>query len=90
MTSSGELRTTDLCWSLDHSEGLDDSDLSLIASVDGSKVRMTPLRQTVIPPPMSAFELHAPENVRQVRPRFIYFSSSIKDIFGLLVLQLQF
>jgi elongator complex protein 1 len=56
----------DLTWRVDHSFGVADTDVAFVANVDGNVVGMTPFRQTVIPPPLSAFELRFEEKVRQV------------------------
>ena len=70
----GTYQLLQLGWDINKSEGTSSSDLGFVAVVDGKKVKMTPFRQTVIPPPMSAFEVHVPEQIQQVilnkpRPR---------------------
>ena len=52
--------------STDTSLGRDERDLSLVAVVDGNVVKVTPMREAVIPPPMSAYELHFPSQVLSV------------------------
>lgn len=48
------------------SRGSDNDDLAYVAVIDGSKLCMTPFRQAVIPPPMSAYEIVFPEPVRSL------------------------
>ena len=42
----------------DASSGKTEDDLALVAAIDGQTVKMTPMREAVIPPPMSAYEIH--------------------------------
>ncbi|KAK4306410.1 hypothetical protein Pmani_021766 [Petrolisthes manimaculis] len=42
------------------------NNLSCVAVVDGRKICITPFRQTLIPPPMSAYEITFPEPVRSL------------------------
>ncbi len=66
MYSSGELRTVQFGWRLDHSLGVTSSDHVYVGVTDGHVVRVTPLAQTLIPPPMCAFQLQLPEEAKQV------------------------
>ncbi len=47
-----------MSWKIHHSLGKSSSDLAFVGVVDGSVIKLTPFRQTVIPPPISAFEVH--------------------------------
>ncbi len=42
----------------DASSGKTEDDLALVAAIDGQTIKMTPMREAVIPPPMSAYEIH--------------------------------
>ena len=42
------------------------ADPAFVGVVDGRSVRVTPFGQMVVPPPMSAFELRLPSDVKQV------------------------
>ncbi|XP_048451171.1 elongator complex protein 1 isoform X1 [Rhincodon typus] len=53
-------------WTINRSTGKDSSDLANIAVINGDKVLVTPFRQTVVPPPMSAYQLHLPCAVNQI------------------------
>ncbi|XP_041042916.1 elongator complex protein 1 isoform X2 [Carcharodon carcharias] len=53
-------------WTTDRSTGEDSSDLANVAVIDGDKVLVTPFRQTVVPPPMCAYQLQLPCAVNQV------------------------
>ena len=44
--------------STDTSLGRTEEDLALVAVTDGHTVKLTPMREAVIPPPMSAYEIH--------------------------------
>ena len=66
MQNDGTCKSIHLAWEVSKSTGALTSDLGFVAVTDGKKVRMTPFRQTVVPPPMSAFELHVPEEAKQV------------------------
>ena len=43
------------------------ADPAFVGVIDGKRVRVTPFGQLVVPPPISAFELCLPHNVKQVR-----------------------
>ena len=43
-----------------------DRDLANVAIIDGCTLKVTPFTQTVVPPPISAYELHFKNEVRQV------------------------
>ena len=47
------------------------ADPAFVGVIDGKRVRVTPFGQVVVPPPISAFELCVPHNVKQVS-RMIY------------------
>jgi len=66
ITNDGIYHRFDLTWCIDHSVGVDENDFSFVANVDGSVVGLTPFRQTVIPPPLSAFELRFEHKISQV------------------------
>eukprot|EP00058_Branchiostoma_floridae_P012345 XP_002597833.1 hypothetical protein BRAFLDRAFT_286073 [Branchiostoma floridae] len=53
-------------WVINRSDGRTSEDNSYVAVIDGDKVLMTPFRQVVIPPPMSAYSLQLPTPVSQV------------------------
>lgn len=42
------------------------ADPAFVGVIDGKRVRVTPFGQMVVPPPISAFELCLPHNVKQV------------------------
>ena len=42
------------------------ADPAFVGVIDGKRVRVTPFGQVVVPPPISAFELCLPHNVKQV------------------------
>ena len=42
------------------------ADPAFVGVIDGKRVRVTPFGQMVVPPPISAFELCLPYNVKQV------------------------
>ena len=46
-----------------HSHGKEADDLTNVAVVDGNVVKITPFRQMVVPPPISAYELHFPHPI---------------------------
>ncbi|XP_066523069.1 putative elongator complex protein 1 isoform X2 [Hoplias malabaricus] len=52
--------TYDWGWSTDRSTGDDSQDNACVAVIDGDKVLMTTFRQSVVPPPMSSYELQLP------------------------------
>ena len=47
------------------------ADPAFVGVIDGKRVRVTPFGQVVVPPPISAFELCVPHNVKQVSSRRI-------------------
>ncbi|XP_067886712.1 elongator complex protein 1 isoform X2 [Heterodontus francisci] len=53
-------------WTTDRSMGEDSTDFANVAVIDGDKVLVTPFRQTVVPPPMCAYELQLPCAVNQI------------------------
>ena len=67
VTEDGVYHRYDLTWNIDHSLGKTENDLAYVANVDGNVVGFTPFRQTVIPPPLSAFELRFKHKVSQVK-----------------------
>jgi elongator complex protein 1 len=77
VTSDGTFKTVQLGWTIDHSTGTTDSDPAYAVNVDGNKVKVTPFRTMVVPPPISAFELHLPENVKQVGNELRYFRNTV-------------
>ncbi|XP_067839650.1 elongator complex protein 1 [Heptranchias perlo] len=53
-------------WTTDRSTGEDSNDFANVAVIDGDKVLVTPFRQTVVPPPMCAYQLQLPCAVNQI------------------------
>ncbi|XP_078070069.1 elongator complex protein 1 isoform X2 [Mustelus asterias] len=53
-------------WTTDRSIGDDSNDFANVAVIDGDKVLVTPFRQTVVPPPMCAYQFQLPCAVNQV------------------------
>ncbi|XP_048252379.1 elongator complex protein 1-like isoform X2 [Haliotis rufescens] len=53
-------------WSTCHSLGKSADDMATVTVIDGEKVLVTPMRQMVVPPPLSAFQLELPAPVSQV------------------------
>ncbi|XP_078577191.1 elongator complex protein 1-like isoform X2 [Branchiostoma floridae x Branchiostoma japonicum] len=53
-------------WVINRSDGRTSEDNSYVAVIDGDKVLLTPFRQVVIPPPMSAYSLQLQTPVSQV------------------------
>ena len=64
----------------DRSCGKLDDDLALVAVIDGQTVKVTPMREAVIPPPMSAYEIHVESPVTAVM--FQHCSSADGQISG--------
>ena len=54
----------ELKWKIHQSRGVSSEDLSYVSIVDGSTLKVTPFREMVVPPPISAFELHLSKNIR--------------------------
>ncbi|XP_076056074.1 elongator complex protein 1 [Oratosquilla oratoria] len=48
------------------SKGLDLTALAQVAVIDGKTVKLTPFRQSIIPPPMSAYEVTLPSEVQSI------------------------
>ncbi|KAI8484997.1 hypothetical protein Bbelb_372430 [Branchiostoma belcheri] len=53
-------------WVINRTDGRTAQDKSYVAVIDGDKVLLTPFRQLVIPPPMSAYSLQLSTAVNQV------------------------
>ncbi|XP_038660039.1 elongator complex protein 1 [Scyliorhinus canicula] len=53
-------------WTIDRSTGEESGDFANVAVIDGDKVLVTPFRQTVVPPPMCAYQLQLPCAVNQI------------------------
>ncbi|XP_046559311.1 LOW QUALITY PROTEIN: putative elongator complex protein 1 [Haliotis rubra] len=53
-------------WVTCHSFGKSADDLATVTAIDGHKVLVTPMRQMVVPPPLSAFQLELPAPGSQV------------------------
>ena len=53
-------------WSTCTSLGRTEDDLSLVATVDGNCLKLTPMREAIIPPPMSVYELHFDSQILHV------------------------
>jgi elongator complex protein 1 len=65
----------------DTSCGKVDDDLALVAVIDGQTVKVTPMREAVIPPPMSAYEIHVESPVTAVM--FQHCSSADGQLSGI-------
>jgi hypothetical protein len=50
--------TVRFSWATAASRGQTETDLAVVAVVDGHRIKVTPFRQAVVPPPMSAYEIH--------------------------------
>ncbi|XP_067666360.1 elongator complex protein 1-like [Haliotis asinina] len=53
-------------WVTCHSLGKSEDDLATVTVIDGDKVLVTPMRQMVVPPPLSAYQLELPAPASQV------------------------
>ncbi|KAJ8714548.1 hypothetical protein PYW07_002773 [Mythimna separata] len=53
-------------WNVDHSRGYGPDDDAVVAVIDGNKLLLTGFRQTVMPPPMAAFEIQLDANINSV------------------------
>ncbi|XP_047028993.1 putative elongator complex protein 1 [Helicoverpa zea] len=53
-------------WNVDNSRGFGADDDAVVAVIDGNKLLLTGFRQTVVPPPMSAFEIQVDANINSV------------------------
>jgi elongator complex protein 1 len=80
VTSDGFYNRFDLTSSVDHSFGIDDTDVGFVANIDGNVVGLTPFRQTVIPPPLNAFELRFQNKVSEVKKLFLFHLYTIMKI----------
>ena len=56
----------ELKWKIHKSQGLNSEDLSYVAIIDGPILKVTPFREMIVPPPISAFELHHEENIKDI------------------------
>jgi hypothetical protein len=50
--------TVRFSWATAASRGQTETDLAVVAVIDGHHIKVTPFRQAVVPPPMSAYEIH--------------------------------
>ncbi|XP_070693015.1 elongator complex protein 1 [Pempheris klunzingeri] len=66
VTHSWTSITYDWGWTTERSPGLDATDNANVAVIDGDKILVTTFRQSVVPPPMSSFELQLTSPVNQV------------------------
>jgi len=69
LTTDGEkeyISSLTFSWATDTSLGRTGKDLSLVASIDGNCLKVTPMREAIIPPPMSAYELHFDSQILHV------------------------
>uniref|UniRef100_A0A3P9L654 Elongator complex protein 1 n=1 Tax=Oryzias latipes TaxID=8090 RepID=A0A3P9L654_ORYLA len=66
VTRSWTCITYDWSWTTDRSAGSDATDNANVAVIDGDKILVTTFRQTVVPPPMSSFQLQSTSNINQV------------------------
>lgn len=55
--TSGEHYSYSWMWTIDHSVGTSIDDNAVVAVIDGNKILVTGFRQTVVPPPMAAFDI---------------------------------
>jgi hypothetical protein len=58
--------TVRFSWATAASRGQTETDLAVVAVVDGHHIKVTPFRQAVVPPPMSAYEIHLGSQVESV------------------------
>ncbi|XP_059486285.1 putative elongator complex protein 1 [Neocloeon triangulifer] len=65
-------------WEVDHSCGFEPSDLASVAVIDGGNVKMTNLREAVVPPPMCSYSLKLQNSVSCVA--FSQLTDSSNDI----------
>lgn len=63
---NGQHFTYTWIWNVDHSRGYGPEDDAVVAVIDGSKLLLTGFRQTVMPPPMAAFEIQLDTNINSV------------------------
>jgi elongator complex protein 1 len=50
--------TVRFSWATAASRGQTETDLAVVAVIDGHHIKVTSFRQAVVPPPMSAYEIH--------------------------------
>ena len=65
-TASSFFNSVTFARETDTSRGIQNEDLAIVAVIDGSTVKVTPMREAVIPPPMSAYEIHVESPVTAV------------------------
>ncbi|PVD20111.1 hypothetical protein C0Q70_20605 [Pomacea canaliculata] len=66
VTSTGQYLQYTWTSVTNHSHGQTSHDPANVFVINGSTVGITPLRKMVVPPPMSAYQLHLPSHVSQV------------------------
>ncbi|KAK7115940.1 elongator complex protein 1-like [Littorina saxatilis] len=66
VTSKGHYFRYTWTWTTNHSLGQTSSDPANVFVIDGSNLKVTPMRKMVVPPPMSAFQLPLPSAAAQV------------------------
>ncbi|XP_055544619.1 elongator complex protein 1 [Wyeomyia smithii] len=66
LLEDGEHRATRWNFTVDHSRGLNKTDESLVAVIDGSALLLTNFRSVVIPPPMCGFTLKTEKQLNAV------------------------
>ena len=60
------LETVRLSWAVSASRGQTEADMAVVAVIDGHRLKVTPFRQAVVPPPMSAYEIRLGGQVEAV------------------------
>ncbi|XP_076373726.1 elongator complex protein 1 isoform X2 [Tachypleus tridentatus] len=68
-------------WIVNHSQSCSSDDNACVAVIDGAHLKMTPFHQTVIPPPMCAYELEFPDTISQV-----VFHPKVASTYDMLVI----
>jgi len=84
--TNGLYRVIQLSWTTTTSNGAPEiDDLAWVARIDGRRVDLTPLKSMLVPPPASAFVLHLPDAVKEVRkePQKIIYFHLLKQFFSL-------
>ncbi|XP_076443667.1 elongator complex protein 1-like isoform X2 [Babylonia areolata] len=66
VTSKGHYFQYTWAWATNHSIGMTSHDPASVFVIDGSSLKVTPMRKMVVPPPMSAYQLPLPSVAAQV------------------------
>lgn len=87
---NGELYTYDWVWVTNHSKGTTAEDDAVVAVIDNKKLLITGFRQTIVPPPMAAFEIpldvyvnsihFAPEHAPGINPNSFFIITGNQQI----------